>query len=81
MSEGKVASKRKTKEERVEEIDKKIANYENKIEELKKKKDAILHPMTYSTVMEEAKKRKISPKKLAEMLNAQFPAESGASGE
>lgn len=81
MAEEKIAPKRKTQEERIEEIDRKIANLENKIADLKKKKEAILNPVTYATIVKEAQKRKISPKKLAEMLDAQFPVESGSTGE
>ena len=75
MAEEKVTTRRKakTKEEKVEDIDRKIATYENKIEALKAQKEAILNPVTYQSVTQEAKRRKVSPKKLAELLDAQFP--------
>ena len=76
MSEEQVTPKKKTPEERVEEIDRKIAELENKIDALKAKKEAILNPITYASVMQEAKKRKISPKKLAEIIDIQFPVEA-----
>jgi len=88
MSEENVVRRRKTDEEKIEAIDMKIAKHENEIAKhqneiqiLEQKKDAILHPVTYKTVLEEAKKRKITPKKLAELIEAidgQFSDETEA---
>lgn len=75
MPEEKVARPKKTLEERIEAIDQKIAKRENEIVALKQQKENLLHPVTYKSVLEEAKRRKISPKELANLLK-QFTDES-----
>jgi len=70
-----MAGPRKTDEQKIEEINRKIADYENKIDALKEKKEAIQHPLTYQDIIKEAKKQKLTPKKLAEALGMRITPE------
>ena len=52
-----MAGPRKTIDQKIEEIDQKIAFHEDKIDALKKKKDELLCPISYQDIINEAKKR------------------------
>lgn len=58
----------KTIEERIASIDEKIAKKEQEIEELKAKKEKLLHPVTMKDVMKKIKDANLTPEEVAEKL-------------
>lgn len=67
---------RRSVEDRVAELDRKIAKYEDLVAKLKAKKEAALNPskpkatrVGMATVMRKAKEQGVSAQKLLEMLN------------
>ena len=58
-----MAGPRKTIDQKIEEIDQKIAFHEDKIDALKKKKDELLCPISYQDIINEAKRQRIPPQK------------------
>lgn len=64
---------KKSKQERIDEIDRKIADLENRIDALKAKREEIANPVTYQDVLKAAKKKNISPKKIAETFGLEIP--------
>ena len=65
--------KRKTPEERLkaklDSIDTQIKKFEDKLDDLRKQREELVNPVTYDKVIAAAKKKKISPKKLAEVID------------
>ncbi|MCI8538352.1 MAG: hypothetical protein HFF18_06760 [Oscillospiraceae bacterium] len=59
---------RKTNEERVTLIDEKIKKKLAEIEELKRQKERLLHPVNMKTVMAKAKEAGLTPEEIAEKL-------------
>ncbi len=62
----------KTSEERIKLIDEKISKKEAEIEELKAKKEKLLHPVTMKTVMDKIKESKLSPEEIAKKLGLEL---------
>lgn len=58
----------KTKEERIELIDQKIAKEKAEIESLEAQKKKILNPISMSAVLTKAKEAGLSPEEVAEKL-------------
>ncbi|WP_217959069.1 hypothetical protein [Acutalibacter muris] len=58
----------KTKEERIELIDQKIAKKKAEIESLEAQKKKILNPISMSAVLTKAKEAGLSPEEVAEKL-------------
>lgn len=58
----------KTKEERIELIDKKIAKKKAEIESLEAQKQKLLHPISMRAVLTKAKEAGLSPEDVAEKL-------------
>ncbi len=59
---------RKTKEERIALIDEKISKKQAEIDELKRQKEKLLHPVNMKTVMAKAKEAGLTPEEIAEKL-------------
>lgn len=58
----------KTKEERIEWIERKIAKKKAEIERLEAQKQKLLHPISMRAVLTKAKEAGISPEEVAEKL-------------
>lgn len=63
-----MAGPRKTIDQKIQEIDQKIAFHEDKIDALKKKKDELLCPISYQDIINEAKRQRIPPQKIVDTL-------------
>ena len=63
-----MAGPRKTIDQKIEEIDQKIAFHEDKIDALKKKTDELLCPISYQDIINEAKRQRIPPQKIVDTL-------------
>lgn len=59
---------RKSLEERIALIDEKINKKQADIDELKRQKEKLLHPVNMKTVMAKAKEAGLTPEKIAEKL-------------
>ena len=59
---------RKTTDERIAQIDEKIAKKRAEIESLESQKDKLLHPVNMKTVMAKAKEAGMTPEIIAEKL-------------
>lgn len=75
-----MAGPRKTTDQKIEEIDKKIASYEDKIDSLKKQKDALLYPFSYQDIINEAKKQGIPPQQIVETLGLKIAPKKNKQG-
>lgn len=83
MSEKKVVRRKKTNDEKVEDIDRQIAEKENKkskiddeIRILMARREELTSPLSYPDIAKEARRRGVSPRMLSELLDAHFPAKT-----